>query len=189
MPIEQSWSRFAINCWDHVGPATCPALAGNMEPCSTSCHGLVTSTNICHFSEKSNSNWFESCLHSPTVVTRLRDDHESRECWGRAVGHGPHVWHLCLHICLFCWQWSDTTPSRPPSPQLWPCVMTVTTVVLVWWEKLELTFVPKTLIFLNPLFGALPKIRDWIQKYVQIHNGLLFLKWCETSQSVQWFGC
>ena len=25
--------------------------------------------------------------------------------------------------------------------------------------------------FLKPLFGALPKMRDWIQKYVQICHG------------------
>ena len=30
--------------------------------------------------------------------------------------------------------------------------------------------------FLNPYFGALPKIRDWIQKYVQIRHGFQFSK-------------
>ena len=43
--------------------------------------------------------------------------------------------------------------------------------------------------FLNPLFGALPKIGYWIRKYVQIRHGFPFLKWCETSQSVQRFEC
>ena len=43
--------------------------------------------------------------------------------------------------------------------------------------------------FLKHLFGALPKIGDWIQKYVQICHGFPFLKWCETSQLVQRFGC
>ena len=44
------------------------------------------------------------------------------------------------------------------------------------------------LLFKN-LFGPLPIIGDWIQKYVQICHGFPFLKWCDTSQSVQRFGC
>ena len=39
--------------------------------------------------------------------------------------------------------------------------------------------------FLKHFFGTLPKIR----KYVQIHHGFPFLKWCETSQWVQRFEC
>ena len=34
----------------------------------------------------------------------------------------------------------------------------------------------KTKIFLEPLFGALPQIGDWIQKYVQICHGFKFSK-------------
>ena len=30
---------------------------------------------------------------------------------------------------------------------------------------------------------------DWIQKYVVKEHGFPFLKWCDTSQSVQRFGC
>ena len=54
-------------------------------------------------------------------------------------------------------------------------------VALVWWQNLELTFCSKnaTNYFFKPLFGALPKIGDWIQKYVQIHQGFPFLKWCD----------
>ena len=44
----------------------------------------------------------------------------------------------------------------------------------IWFQKtLNITF-------LKTLFGALPKIRDWIQKYEQIHHDFPFLKWCDT---------
>ena len=39
--------------------------------------------------------------------------------------------------------------------------------------------------FKKNLFGALPKISDWIRKYVQIHHGFPFLKWCEALD--KWF--
>ena len=59
------------------------ALAGNIEPCSTSCLVLsppppTATTDICCFSErkKCNLNQYESHLHSHTVMTRFRDGHE-----------------------------------------------------------------------------------------------------------------
>ena len=44
-------------------------------------------------------------------------------------------------------------------------------------------------LFKKTLFGALPKISDWIWKYVQICHGFPFIKWCDTWQSAQQFGC
>ena len=35
---------------------------------------------------------------------------------------------------------------------------------------------PPTLVFFKNLFGALPKIGDWIQKYVHIWHGFKFSK-------------
>ena len=57
------------------------------------------------------------------------------QVWGLMCDVGVHLFVLLAVIRLH--------PSHPSSPQLWPCVMTVATVVLFWWEKLELTFVPK----------------------------------------------
>ena len=68
------------------------------------------------------------------------------------------------------------------NPYSTPCVVSVWQVLLVWWQNVELTFCSKK------HFGALPKISDWIWKYVQIRHGFPFLKWCDTSQSVQQFG-
>ena len=42
-------------------------------------------------------------------------------------------------------------------------------------------------LLFKPIFGALLKIRYWIEKHVQISHGFPFLKWCNTSQLVQWF--
>ena len=75
------------------------------------------------------------------------------------------------------------------TPYSTPCVVSVWQVLLVWWQNVELTFCFKMLkiTFFKTLFGALPKISDWIRKYVQIRHGFPFLKWCDTWQSVQWF--
>ena len=42
--------------------------------------------------------------------------------------------------------------------------------------------------FLNP-FGPLSKMGVQFRKYVVKDHGFPFLKWCDTSQSVQQFGC
>ena len=44
-------------------------------------------------------------------------------------------------------------------------------------------------LFFKPPFVALSKIGDQIWKYIVKDHGFLFLKWCDTSQFVQWFGC
>ena len=114
----------------------------------------------------------------------------------------PFVLLSFLSFCFFCYfvflystvqysmvQYSTVTGEVDGvrgwlTPYSTPCVVSVWQVLLVWWHNVELTFCSKKcrkITFLKPLFGALPKIGDWIQKYVQIRHGFPFLKWCETS--------
>ena len=56
------------------------------------------------------------------------------------------------------------------TPYSTPWVVSVWQVLQFWWQNVELTFCSKKLeiTFFKSFFGALPKISDWIRKYVQI---------------------
>ena len=44
-------------------------------------------------------------------------------------------------------------------------------IMWIWLDPPPFGKNVKIIMFLKPLFGALPRIDDWIQKYVQIHHG------------------
>ena len=160
-------------CDQLLGPCRPSNMSSPSGQYGTLFHVLSWYCHLCRnpqfFWKEWNSNRLESRLHSRTVVMRLHDGHER----DRSAGAGPPGEGLMcdVGVCLFVLlAVIRHHPSQTSSPlQLWPCVMTVATLALVWREKMELIFVPKTpkiSFCLNPLFGALPKIGDWIWKYV-----------------------